>query len=223
MVGLFEELLSSHERMRAKSFHSRRDAESFAISHGLLRIVLASYANVSPERLEFAISAAGKPSVCSPKEAVSLKFSLSHSEDIALIAISRDVEIGVDIEFIRDDFEFAPVLESIAAKINAADLQAVDDPPTFYRLWTRLEAATKAYGSGLDVGFPKNTALALAGQARSLSSPEGGLTICDLPLIAGYAASLAICGTKYDVQGWQSSPDFFLKISKNGIPTIAAH
>jgi 4'-phosphopantetheinyl transferase len=222
MVGLFEELLSSDERLRAESFYSRRDAECFAISHGLLRIVLARYANVSPETLDFASSAAGKPSVRCPKEAVSLKFSLSHSEDIVLIAISRDVDIGVDVEYIRDDFEFEPVLESIAAEIDTAYLRAVDGPPAFYRLWTCLEAIAKAQGSGLDVGFQKNSALALADHARSPSSKEGRLIVYDLPPIAGYAASLAICGTKYDVQCWQSSTALF-ESAKTGIRTIETH
>ena len=46
----------------------------------------------------------GKPYFADAKATLGLKFNLSHSNQLALIAISRDREIGVDIEYIRPNF-----------------------------------------------------------------------------------------------------------------------
>jgi 4'-phosphopantetheinyl transferase len=81
-----------------------------------------------------------------------LFFNVSQCENLAVIAISRDVELGVDVERIRP----MQNMPSIAARFFSADeAAALENLPSdarseaFFRCWTRKEAVTKAHGSGL--------------------------------------------------------------------------
>jgi 4'-phosphopantetheinyl transferase len=84
-----------------------------------------------------------------------LYFNLSHSNEYAVIAVSRTGPLGVDIERVR----LMPDLEEIAARFfSSAEqaailrLPAAQRLPAFYRCWTSKEAFIKALGAGLQ--FP---------------------------------------------------------------------
>jgi 4'-phosphopantetheinyl transferase len=81
-----------------------------------------------------------------------LRFNLAHTSELALVAVTRCCDVGVDIEQLR------PVhhLESIARRylhpaeakdILAAPLELRHD--AFLRYWTAKEAVIKAIGTGL--------------------------------------------------------------------------
>src|SRR5262252_2460436 len=89
--------LSKDELARASRFHFERDRDRFIVARGELRRVLAGYVGLDPGSLTFRYGARGKPSV----EGDSLEFNLSHSGSIALLGLTRQRRIGIDIEEIR--------------------------------------------------------------------------------------------------------------------------
>jgi 4'-phosphopantetheinyl transferase len=115
-------------------------------SHAALRAVLAAY---TPAPLDFALSEHGKPFLPAFPD---LRFNLSHSHDMALVAVTRGIEIGVDVERFRPMQECMNIAERFFPPMEAAELAAV--PPEgreaeFFRRWTRIEAKLKARGVGL--------------------------------------------------------------------------
>ena len=117
-----------------------------------MREVLATYTGQSPAHLRFDYGASGKPSLADDL-GVRPHFNLSHTVDLAALAITVDHPLGVDIERVR------PLKEDIAgrffspAEVAALGALPVDARETaFYRCWTRKEAFVKATGHGL--GFP---------------------------------------------------------------------
>jgi 4'-phosphopantetheinyl transferase len=81
-----------------------------------------------------------------------VKFNVSHSGDVALIAIGYTHELGIDIERRRHISHF----EQIASRyFHAHEVAAIHDAPpdsrndTFLRLWTAKEAILKAIGIGI--------------------------------------------------------------------------
>ncbi len=146
---MLQNVLSPDERMRAARFTFDRDQRRFVVAHGVLRHILAGYVGHAPSKLQFGTNPYGKPHlVGSP----SLRFNLSHSHDVAMIAIAR-AEVGIDVEAVRpiDD------LLNIAQQFFLADeveglrrLPTEAQPPAFYRIWTRKEAYLKAIGTGLN-------------------------------------------------------------------------
>jgi phosphopantetheinyl transferase len=82
-----------------------------------------------------------------------LEFSLSHRNGWCAVAVSHDCPVGVDLEPIRPfagiekvvaDY-FPPVAQHAFAEATVEDRNGV-----FFRWWTRIEAAVKAHGRGLD-------------------------------------------------------------------------
>src|SRR5687767_729788 len=89
--------LSTEEKERAARFHFPVDRDRFIAAHGCLRDVLARYLHCRPEQLRFTVNDYGKPALNDHK----LEFNLSHSDDFALVAITREHKVGVDLERIR--------------------------------------------------------------------------------------------------------------------------
>jgi 4'-phosphopantetheinyl transferase len=115
-------------------------------SHAALRAILGTYTSAP---LDFAIAEHGKPYL---PELPDLQFNLSHSHDMALVAVTRGIAIGVDVERFRPLQECMGIAERFFPPMEAAALAAV--PPEgreveFFHLWTRIEAKLKARGIGL--------------------------------------------------------------------------
>lgn len=145
-----EAVLSREELFRAGRFARVIDRERFIAAHGALRMVLGLYVSADPQSLEFRTGPMGKPALV--QTFTDLRFNLSHSGDIALIAVTRGREVGVDVERVQRDIEFDPIVEHYFDPTEAWDLRTA--PPhervgKFFDLWTRKEACVKAEGTGL--------------------------------------------------------------------------
>ncbi len=147
--------LRPDELQRAGRFHFARDRGQFVAARGILRRILGGYLDVEPRSLQFGYGIAGKPFLIEPGPATPLQFNVSHAEDLALYAVSRDRAVGVDVERVR------PVdgLMQVAAHFFSAQerralqrLGAEAQDEAFFTCWTRKEACVKAWGDGLS--FP---------------------------------------------------------------------
>ncbi len=143
-------LLSEEERTRLERYRFPELKERFVARHGALRTILSRYVGIEPVELRFQRGAEGKPRLDS--HAPRVRFNLSDSEDLALLAVTLDHEIGVDLEALRP----LPELESLArehlAPREREELLALPESErlaAFFRAWTRKEAWLKALGSGL--------------------------------------------------------------------------
>jgi 4'-phosphopantetheinyl transferase len=134
------------EAERAARLVSEPLRRRYLRSHAALRAILATYA---PAPLDFATAEHGKPYLPAFPD---LRFNLSHSHDLALVAVTRGLEIGVDVEWFRPMQECMSIAQRFFPPMEAAELAAV--PPEgreveFFRRWTRIEAKLKARGIGL--------------------------------------------------------------------------
>ena len=148
----WQSLLSQDEKDRAARFHFDRDRLYFSAARGLLRTVLGTYLAIEPQKVRFHYSDKGKPELADPYASSRLTFNLSHSGGAALIGLTRERAIGVDIEKIRDDFDTAAIARrffSAKEQEQLARLPAEMRHRAFFRCWTLKEAFIKALGEGL--------------------------------------------------------------------------
>jgi 4'-phosphopantetheinyl transferase len=145
-------LLSEGERRRADRFAFDRDRRRFILARAGLRRLLGARLGVGPESIDLVYGPHGKPALGSRLAPSGLRFNLSHRDDVAVYAFSREGDVGVDVEAVRrlDD------ADRIAARIfspreNEAyqALGPADRPLGFFNCWTRKEAFVKATGDGL--------------------------------------------------------------------------
>ncbi len=148
-------LLSEDERRRVFRFHFDRDRRRFTVARGALRCILSNYLGAQPERLRFGYSEHGKPFLDTPLPGLDIRFNVSHSDELALVAVTVAAEVGVDVEKIRPDFAGLEIAERF---FSPAEVKALRSLPihlrsgAFFNCWTRKEAFVKATGRGLS--FP---------------------------------------------------------------------
>ena len=143
-----ESILSTNEQLRAKRFHFPRHQRRFIMAHSVLRLILARYLDTTPHSLNFTEGKYGKPAL---DNFPFLHFNLSHSGDMALLAIGTSAPLGVDVEYIsaRPYIGIGQQLFSIKEnKMLKASSKALS-PLTFFNIWVQKEALIKACGMGL--------------------------------------------------------------------------
>lgn len=204
--------LGSDELRRAERFHFEQDRKRFIVAHGLLREILGRYAGIAPGQLQFAYGRYGKPALAAPRCELSLRFNLAHSDGLALIAVARGAEVGVDVERVRP----IPDVEQIAERFFSAGEHAVLRalPPgqkleAFFNCWTRKEAYVKARGDGFACCLDRfDVSLTPGEPARLLrvdADPHdtGRWFLLELTLASGYVAALAGEGDSRRPVGWR--------------------
>ena len=205
-------ILTEEEVDRANRFSFEIDRQRFIAARGILRSILSRYINIEPGHLRFYYNQYGKPLLAPEFSAYLLNFNLSHSGSMALYAITRNMEIGVDVERVRSDFEYEEIAERFFSVNEAAILRTISTEKkleAFYNCWTRKEAYIKALGKGLslplgsfDVSFaPWEPPLLLMTkdepQERSL------WTLLDLKPGPGYMGALAVKGIGCRFRYWE--------------------
>src|SRR5271163_517516 len=148
-------VLSADEIARAQRFHFEKDRIHFIHCRSALRFLLARYLGVSPAGIRFEYLSGGKPQLIAEQNPRRLQFNLSHSNNMALIAVGSELRLGVDIEKIRDNVDTAALAERFFSPRERAGLRALPGHlrvPAFFACWTRKEAFLKATGTGLS--FP---------------------------------------------------------------------
>jgi 4'-phosphopantetheinyl transferase len=152
-------LLSPEEQGRADRLHDAAYRRRFVLAHGALRSLLAAYLDVAPAAIAYVLGAHGKPALATPEGArAGVEFNLSHSRDIALIAVARGRPVGVDVQHWSESAEHLRLAERFFSPYERDALRALADetervPGAFFAAWTRKEAYVKATGHGIARGL----------------------------------------------------------------------
>ena len=146
--------LASDEHHRAARFHFEHDRSRYVVGRSVLRQLLAAYLRTDdPRQVELDYGSHGKPMLSAALASSRLRFNVSHSAALALVAFTRDVEIGVDVERIHDITDLEALMRSCFAVAERDEItrmtQAEERLQAFFRCWTRKEAILKALGWGL--------------------------------------------------------------------------
>lgn len=184
-------LLGAAESRRAQAFRRPTDRRDYEASHAALRLVLARSVGGDPRELRFGRAACplcggphGKPVLLEPNPP---RFSLSHTEGAALIAVSER-DVGADVERIGR----AEGIDSMVHPLEAEELRlAAGDAreAAATRLWTRKEAYLKGLGTGIaGAGMTEDYIGTAPGPVRA----PGGWTVADIAVPPGLCAAVAI-------------------------------
>lgn len=127
--------LPAEERERAARILRPIARRRWVSARWALRGVLGRYLGREPARVALRIGEHGKPRL---GDGEPLRFNLSHSDGLAVVAVSGGSEVGVDIQRIGSR------------------------PTEFYAAWARREAVAKCHGAGLGAPLP-DAGIAAAG------------------------------------------------------------
>lgn len=211
-VRSLQHTLSPDEQARAERFYFERDRERFIVARAVLRDILARYLKKKPGQLRFCYNPHGKPALAGQYGREALCFNVSHADGVALYAVTRVRELGVDLEHIRPDLADEQIARRFFSARELAELCALPahlKPEAFFTCWTRKEAYVKAKGEGLsipldqfDVSLAKEEPAALL---RTAWDPQEASrwSLQELTPGADYVAALAVEGHHWRLKCWQ--------------------
>lgn len=169
--GALAAALSAEERHVAARFATQALRDAYIVQHAMMRALLARYV----DRVELGRLPRGKPLLVGGG---GVEFNLAHCEDVALLAVTRAVEVGVDIE--RRDAGIDQ--RAVGRLVRAPSEQDMD----FMRVWCRKEACLKTTGVGL---VDDLTTVSVNDERVDVCGEI--VFVCDLDVGADHAAALA--------------------------------
>lgn len=193
--------LDPDELERANRFYFERHRRAFVVGRGFLRDVLGRYLKSQPQMLKFSYGAYGKPALNGEHKNTKLRFNMSHSHNVGLLAITEDNHLGVDVEHIRADFATEEIARRFFSRCEVDvfnTLAQEEQVAAFFRCWTRKEAFIKATGKGLSQaldGFDVTLGPGVTAELLRVEDDDASRwTMCDIDVGEDYAAALAVEG-----------------------------
>lgn len=189
LLARYRALMSSDELARADRFLVEHARTQHIVTRALVRTVLSHYEPTSAQDWRFELNSHGRPSIA-PNDGASppsLRFNLSHTDKLVACAVTRDAEIGVDVEAVdRRVLHRSEIAERHFASDEVRELLALPQAlqaERFFEYWTLKEAYIKARGKGL--------AIPLGGFAYRLQHP-GSVALSTAPALDDDAARWAL-------------------------------
>lgn len=141
-------VLSPEETKKASYFKYEREQHAYIISQAVLRLLISVYLDMEPAEVILVASKKGKPYLVNEP---SLYFNISNSHEICVYAFSRDAEVGIDIEKIR---ELPDLDQLIKQNLTTNEKTYLHKYPKnklalFFQFWTFKESYLKAIGEGM--------------------------------------------------------------------------
>jgi 4'-phosphopantetheinyl transferase len=202
-------VLSSDELNRAQRYHFEKDRLRFVRCRSALRFLLSRYLALPPVELRFEYQPGGKPELPAQQNPLQLRFNVSHSAQLALIAVSAGHRLGIDIEKERADIDVSALAERFFSTRERDGLRALPDRlrvAAFFACWTRKESFLKATGDGLscplaDFSVTPHPELDPAlEEIRGDTQARKQWFLADLSVVDGYRAAMAVEGSFFRVE-----------------------
>lgn len=150
------DILSDAEQVRARRLMQEHHRRRYVAAHAALRRILAGYVGGSARELTFTSGPHGKPALAAgtQRAGATLEFNLSHSHDLALVALAWERPVGVDLERWDRERNHLELAERFFSPAERASLRALADRHAdlvhgFFAAWSRKEAYLKARGEGV--------------------------------------------------------------------------
>lgn len=173
--------LTRDELQRGSRFVREIHRHRFCRARVYLRQILALYLKINPATIRFREGPQGKLYLADGTQR--LQFNVSHSQGLAVYAVTREHEVGIDAEWISPDLEVMSIIHHFFPyeRDKVLSLAADQQRKAFYRLWTCKEAWLKSRGWGL-------------GKLSQAPTENDPFNVINFEPAQGYAGALAYAG-----------------------------
>lgn len=198
--------LSNDELIRANQFVYKKDHIQYVLARGILRDILSRYLLKEPKSIQFNYGTYGKPYLDLTYRW--LNFNVSHSGNMALYAIAKNAQIGIDIEKYHEIDSYECIAKDYFSEQEYCAIMNIplsERLSAFFTLWTKKESILKALGYGLSYALDKFhvtlSELSDAVKISSINSPNQTLKLFvkSLHIDKGYSAALACDVNPYQI------------------------
>lgn len=148
----FKKLLNEEEISKLDQYIFNSDKRRYIVSHGFLKEIIGKYLDINPHDISFKKSSLGKPCLEETLKPINFEFSLAHSGELAIYALTKRRKVGVDIEYIRRKIDYMKIALKFFTKREKDILDSLGKDQkkmAFFNCWTRKEAFIKAFNEKL--------------------------------------------------------------------------
>ncbi len=179
--------LAQADRCRLQLVRQRK-----IVARARLRQILGSYLGLAPSSIEISLGTHGKPQVRG------LEFNVSHSENLAIYAISQQ-PVGIDVEY-RKSIDTDSLVQRFFASVEWVSWQQLplaQQESAFFRAWTMKEAYLKAIGTGLQTPLSAIVVeMDMSKPGRLITTPDRqAWQLATLSLPTGYIGAVVMAGS----------------------------
>ena len=130
-------------------------------------------------------------------------FNVSHAADVALIALTGDSALGVDVEEVRPIADLLAIASRFFTSAEVETITTVSSEErdlAFFLCWTRKEAFSKALGDGLTFGLDRYRVACRPGAEARILEIDGSTaaaaewSLYDLRPAPGFVGAVAMHG-----------------------------
>ena len=195
-------LLGPDERAMALRLRNDDDRVRRVQARAARRRLLARYVGADPDDLCFREGRDGKPELVARPGRPTVRFNVTHSGSVILIAVAADRELGVDVERIQAGFPWEPVADASLASVEVVGIRELPAPRrlrAFFDCWVRKEAYLKGLGTGLsrstrDIVVPLDPSGGAVHDASRLVDERSTWRVHPLAVGRDHTAALAVAG-----------------------------
>ena len=182
-----EEFLKIKEIKHAQNFKSDTARINYIVARSVVNKIFSRFLNKDVEKIEVTTNEYKKSYVINAK---GIKFNISHTAGLVIVGFSLN-EIGVDIEWIDEKFDYRDILDNCFTVLEIKYI--ANDLYKFYELWTIKEAYLKCEGIGL-IRDPKEIELVSISEKKAILSDNKGYyrELEIIRNITGYIGAISI-------------------------------
>lgn len=175
VLNEYESLLTQWEREKVFRYFFEKDRKTSLISRALLKMVLSGYTELDICHIDFVMNSHGKPELKKNSNENRVRFNLSHTRGMIVLAVILECDIGTDVESFNGKNNSSQIARHFFSEKEVLALQQKPEclrNECFYEFWTLKEAYIKAIGLGLSIPLDTFSFL-LDGSGITIEFQEG--------------------------------------------------
>jgi len=214
----YRSYLSADELTRADRCRTPHPQYQFVVTRGILRMLLSQYMEIRPAQLQFETQPRGKP-VLRTASSFPIQFNVSHTRGMALIALTTQHAVGIDVEWIDRKVQDRDIAERYFSARESEYLASLPPPERtrqFFSYWTCKEAYLKMQGRGIAKGLAQCEVTMNPGQCQVGLTPldqQGQGEDCSLYRITSgsrHVGAVAIACSSAQISFWNWEEKYLL-------------
>ena len=185
------EILSTNEIKRYLSHKHTNTRINFCVARVILRAFASHTLDIKANEIQVFMKKNGKPYIIGNK----IRFNVTHSGTVTMIAFDKSREIGIDVEEIKFFSEWQSLAMDLFGYTDVMDITSLSRDLRiygFYRKWTQYESMGKAVGCGLSILKDHNSKSTSLEKIKRRNNIIG----CSIESINGYTGYCSIVDRK---------------------------
>ena len=149
LLSEYQKLMTPDERQRHQRYRFAKHRHQFLVTRALIRTTLSRCTGIEPEDLRFSENEYGRPEIILDEHLPPIRFNLSHTDGVAVIAVVLQHDIGVDVEHRQRRVVSEKIAQRFFSPSEVTEFECLPagmQQDRFFEYWTLKESYIRLRG-----------------------------------------------------------------------------